>query len=93
MAPMIAFSQNETFPRYQPFEDTAMLRLPRWAASSSTRVRLLERWHIFCSLTSDVPRSGGPQQTGTIMRPFFLLVLRQLVTLSLTPVTVVRHPS
>jgi hypothetical protein len=54
---------------------------------------MLERWHIFCSLTYDVPRRGGPQQTGAIMLPFFLLLFLQLIGLSLTVVTAVRHPS
>ena len=49
--------------------------------------------YILLSPTCDVPRSGGPQQTGAIMLPFFLLVLLQLIGLSLTVVTAVRHPS
>jgi hypothetical protein len=50
------------FPCDQTSEDTATLRWPRRGARSSTRVRVLERWHIFCCLSADeVPHRGRPQ--------------------------------
>jgi hypothetical protein len=90
----MAFSQNETFPLVSAFFGhchsaiatlgSVLQHMPPEAGEVA---------YILLSLPSDVPRRGGPQQTGAVMLPFFCLLLLQLMGLSLTVVMAVRQPS